>query len=231
VTITLITGGNKGLGREAARRLIGLGHTVYLGARDAGRGQAAADELGARFLPLDVTGDASVTAAAAELTRREGRLDVLINNAGVFEGLLKPEEITAADAERIFAVNVIGVVRTTQAFLPLLRASASPVIVNVSSGLGSFGVVIDPASRESAFSVPVYGSSKAAVGMLTVQYAKGLPDLRINAADPGFTATDLNGGAGQQSVQEGTDAIVRLATIGPDGPTGTLLSRTGPVPW
>lgn len=231
MTITLITGGNKGLGREATRRLIGLGHTVYLGARDAGRGEAAADELGARFLPLDVTGDASVTAAAAELTRREGRLDVLINNAGVFEGLLKPEEITVPDAERIFAVNVIGVVRTTQAFLPLLRASASPVIVNVSSGLGSFGVVTDPASRESAFSVPVYGSSKAAVGMLTVQYAKGLPDLRINAADPGFTATDLNGGTGHQSVQEGTDAIVRLATIGPDGPTGTLLSRTGPVPW
>ena len=167
MTITLITGGNKGLGREAARRLIGLGHTVYLGARDTGRGQGAADELGARFLPLDVTDDASVGAAAAGLTRREGRLDVLINNAGVFEGLLKPEEITAPDAERIFAVNVIGVVRMTQAFLPLLRASASPVIVNVSSGLGSFGVVTDPASRESGFSVPVYGSSKAAVGMLT----------------------------------------------------------------
>jgi len=230
VTITLMTGGNKGLGREAARRLIGLGHTVYLGARDAGRGQGAAVELGARFLPLDVTDDASVT-AAAERTRREGRLDVLINNAGVFEGLLKPEEITAPDAERVFAVNVIGVVRTTQAFLALLRASASPVIVNVSSGLGSFGVVTDPASRESAFSVPGYGASKAAVGMLTVQYAKGLPDLRINAADPGFTATDLNGGTGHQTVEEGTDAIVRLATIGPDGPTGTFLSRTGPVPW
>ena len=231
MTITLITGGNKGLGREAARRLIGLGHTVYLGARDTGRGQGAADELGARFLPLDVTDDASVGAAAAGLTRREGRLDVLINNAGVFEGLLKPDEITAPDAERIFAVNVIGVVRMTQAFLPLLRASASPVIVNVSSGLGSFGVVTDPASRESGFSVPVYGSSTAAVGMLTVQYAKGLPDLLINAADPGFTATGLNGNTGHQTVEEGTDAIVRLATIGPDGPTGTLLSRTGPVPW
>ncbi len=231
MTITLITGGNKGLGREAARRLIGLGHTVYLSARDAGRGQGAADELGARFLPLDVTDDASVAAAAAVLTRREGRLDVLINNAGVFEGLLKPEEITAPDAERIFAVNVIGVVRMTQAFLPLLRASASPVIVNVSSGLGSFGVVTDPASRESGFSVPVYGSSTAAVGMLTVQYAKGLPDLLINAADPGFTATGLNGNTGHQTVEEGTDAIVRLATIGPDGPTDTLLSRTGPVPW
>jgi NAD(P)-dependent dehydrogenase (short-subunit alcohol dehydrogenase family) len=149
----------------------------------------------------------------------------------VVEGLLKPEEITPADAERIYAVNVIGIVRMTQVFLPLLRASASPVIVNVSSGLGSFGVVTDPASRESGFSVPVYGSSKAAVGMLTVQYAKGLPDLRVNAADPGFTATDLNGNTGHQNVGEGTDAIVRLATIGPDGPTGTFLSRTGAVPW
>ncbi|MGH3123267.1 MAG: SDR family NAD(P)-dependent oxidoreductase [Streptosporangiaceae bacterium] len=231
MTITLITGGNKGLGREAARRLIGLGHTVYLGARDAGRGQAAADELGARFLPLDVTGDCSVAAAADTLTRREGRLDVLINNAGVFEGLLKPEEITASDPERSYAVNVIGIVRMTQAFLPLLRASTAPVIVNVSSGLGSFGVVTDPASGESGYCAPVYGSSKAAVGMLTVQYARGLPDLRINAADPGFTATDLNGGTGHQTVEEGTDAIVRLATIGPDGPTGTFCGRAGPVPW
>jgi NAD(P)-dependent dehydrogenase (short-subunit alcohol dehydrogenase family) len=149
----------------------------------------------------------------------------------VFEELLKPEEITPAGAELVYAVNVIGIVRMTQAFLPLLRASASPVIVNVSSGLGSFGVITDPASRESAFSVPVYGSSNAAVGMLTAQYARGLPDLRVNAADPGFTAADLNGSAGHQSVGEGTDAIVRLATIGPDGPTGTFLSRTGPVPW
>jgi NAD(P)-dependent dehydrogenase (short-subunit alcohol dehydrogenase family) len=231
VTITLITGGNKGLGREAARRLIGLSHTVYLGARDRGRRRAAAGELGARFLPLDVTDDSSVTGAAGTITRRERRLDVLINNAGMFEGLLKPEEITPADAERIYAVSVTGIVRTTQAFMPLLRASASPVIVNVSSGLGPFGVVTDPASRKSAFSVPVYGSSKAAVGMLTVQYAKGLPDLRVNAADPGFTATDLNGNTGHQNVGEGTDAIARLATIGPDGPTGTFLSRTGPVPW
>ena len=231
MTITLISGGNKGLGREAGRRLLGLGHTVYLGARDAGRGQAAAGEIGARFLLLDVTDDASVAAAAAELTRREGRLDVLINNAGVFEGLLKPEEITAAGAERVYAVNVTGVVRMTQAFLPLLRASVAPVIVNVSSDLGSFGVVTDPTTPQSAYCVPVYGSSKAALGMLTVQYAKGLPDVRVNAADPGFTATDLNGGTGHQSVEEGTDAIVRLATIGPDGPTGTFVSRTGPKAW
>ena len=121
--------------------------------------------------------------------------------------------------------------RADPRFLPLLRASAAPVIVNVSSGLGSFGVVTDPASHEFGFSVPAYGSSKAAVGMLTVQYAKGLPELRINAVEPGFTATDLNGNSGHQTVEEGTDAIVALATIGPDGPTGTFSGRTRSLPW
>jgi NAD(P)-dependent dehydrogenase (short-subunit alcohol dehydrogenase family) len=231
MTVTLITGGNKGLGRETARRLIALGHTVYLGARDAGRGQAAARELGARFLPLDVTDDTSVATAAAELTRAEGRLDVLINNAGLYEGLIKTEEVSVADMRRIYDVNVFGVVRVTQAFLPLLRAAESPVIVNVSSGLGSFGVVTNPDRHESGFAVPVYGSSKAALGMLTVQYAKGLPDIHVNAVDPGFTATDLNGNTGYQTVGQGTDAIVRLATIGPDGPTGTFADREAAAPW
>ncbi len=231
MTVTLITGGNKGLGRETARRLLALGHTVYIGARDAGRGRAAADALGAGLLVLDVTDDASVAAAAAELSRREGRLDVLVNNAGVFEGLIKPDDVTAAGMRRVFDVNVFGIVRMTHAFLPLLRASAAPVIVNVSSGLGSFGVVTDPASHEFGFSVPGYGSSKAAVGMLTAQYAKGLPELRINAVEPGFTATDLNGNSGHQTVEEGTDAIVALATIGPQGPTGTFSGRTGSLPW
>jgi NAD(P)-dependent dehydrogenase (short-subunit alcohol dehydrogenase family) len=196
MTVTLITGGNKGLGRETARRLLALGHTVYIGARDAGRGRAAADALGAGLLVLDVTGDASVAAAAAELSRREGRLDVLVNNAGVFEGLMKPDDITAADMGRVFDVNVFGIVRMTHAFLPLLRASAAPVIVNVSSGLGSFGVVTDPASHEFGFSVPAYGSSKAAVGMLTVQYAKGLPDCastRSSLASPRPTSTATPG--------------------------------------
>ena len=124
-----------------------------------------------------------MAAAAAGLTRREGRFDVLINNAGVFEGLLKPEEITAPDAERIFAVNVIGVVRMTQAFLPLLRASVSPVIVNVSSGLARSGGHRPRVPRVGLLGARVR-TSTAAVGMLTVQYAKGLPDLLINAADP-----------------------------------------------
>jgi NAD(P)-dependent dehydrogenase (short-subunit alcohol dehydrogenase family) len=229
--ITLITGGNKGLGREAARRLIALGHTVYIGARDPERGRAAADELGAHFLPLDVTDDASVEAAAAALTAREGRLDVLINNAGIAGMGLTTEGTSADDMRQIFETNVFGIVRMTRGFLPLLRAAATGVIVNVGSGLGSFGLVTDPGRIESRFPALAYGASKAAVSMLTLQYARGLPDLRVNAVDPGPTATDLNDRRGHQTVEEGTDAIVRLATIGPDGPTGTFSDRHGPLPW
>jgi NAD(P)-dependent dehydrogenase (short-subunit alcohol dehydrogenase family) len=229
--ITLITGGNKGLGREAARRLLALGHTVYIGARDPGRGQTAADELGARFLPLDVTDDASVDAAAAALAEREGRLDVLINNAGIAGLGLTIEGTSADDMRHLFETNVFGIVRMTRRFLPLLRAAPTGVIVNVASGLGSFGLVTDPERIESRFPALAYSSSKAAVSMLTLQYAKGLPDLRINAVDPGPSATDLNNHAGRQTVTEGTDAIVRLATIGPDGPTGTFSDRHGPLPW
>jgi len=229
--ITLITGGNKGLGREAARRLIALGHTVYIGARDPERGRAAADELGAHFLPLDVTDDASVEAAVVALTQREGRLDVLINNAGISGLGLTTEGTSADDMRRVFETNVFGIVRVTRGFLPLLRAAAAGVVVNVSSGLGSFGMVTDPGRIESRFPTLAYGSSKAAVSMLTLQYAKSLPDLRINAVDPGPTSTDLNNHMGRQTVEEGTDAIVRLATIGRDGPTGTFSDRAGTVPW
>lgn len=231
MTITLITGGNKGLGRESARRLIELGHIVYIGARDAERGRAVADELGAQFLHLDVMDDASVNAAAAVLTQKEEHLDVLINNAGITHLGLTIEGTTADDMRSIYETNVFGIVRMTHAFLPLLRASAAGVIVNVSSGLGSFGQVTNPERIESRLNDLAYSSSKAAVSMLTVQYAKGLPDLRINAVDPGATRTDLNGNRGYQTLAEGTDAIVRLATIGSDGPTGTFSDRTGNVPW
>ncbi len=229
--ITLITGGNKGLGREFARRLIELGHTVYIGARDAERGQVAANELGAQFLLLDVTDDASVDAAVATLTQKEGRLDVLINNAGLAGLGLTTEGTSVDDMRRIYETNVFGIVRVTRAFLLLLRASAAGVIVNVSSGLGSFGLVTNPERIESRVPALAYSSSKSAVSMLTMQYAKGLPDLRINAVDPGPTSTDLNGHKGFQTVEEGTDVIVRLATIGSDGPTGTFSDRSGTVPW
>lgn len=231
MTITLITGGNKGLGYEAARRLLAQGHKVYIGARDAGRGRKAADELGAQFVQLDVTQEASVKAAASLIEKVEGHLDVLINNAGISGGFIKPEEVTAETMLQTFDTNVFGIVRVTQAFLPLLRKSSAPVIVNVSSGLGSFATVFNPDKIESKVNNLQYNSSKSAVNMLTVQYAKALPEIRINCVDPGYTATDLNHHSGPQTVTEGTDAMVKMAMIGKDGPTGTYVSRHGVMPW
>ncbi|WP_133916928.1 SDR family NAD(P)-dependent oxidoreductase [Streptomyces sp. NBC_00582] len=231
MTTTFITGANKSLGYETARRLTEAGHTVLIGARDPERGQAAADALGARFVQIDVTDDASVAAAAADIEAREGSIDVLINNAGVFGTHSPADRITAADASEVFEVNVVGIVRVTHAFLPLLRKSASPVIVNVSSGMGSFAATHDAERVESRNLAPLYTASKAAVTMLTTQYAKSWPDVRVNAADPGYTATDFNGHSGPQTVTEGTDAIVELATIGADGPTGTFRDRHGEMAW
>jgi NAD(P)-dependent dehydrogenase (short-subunit alcohol dehydrogenase family) len=231
MTITFITGANKSLGYETARRLIGLGHTVLVGARDPERGRAAAEALGARFVQIDVTDDASVAAAVADVAAHEGHIDVLINNAGIPGTFAPAAEVTAEDAAAVYDTNVIGIVRVTHACLPLLKTSAAPVVVNVSSGLGSFGVTHDPERIESGLALPLYTSSKAAVTMLTTQYAKALPEIRINAADPGYTATDFNNHSGPQTVEEGTDAIVALATIGPDGPTGTFRDRHGVVPW
>ena len=140
-------------------------------------------------------------------------------------------DLTADMVENVYQTNVFGLVRVTHAMLPLLRASTSPVIVSVSNGMGSFGLVTDPAHPGFALPAVAYGSSKAAVSALTVQYARALPEIRINAVDPGYTATDLNGKSGTQTVQEGTDAIVRLATIDAHGPTGTFSNRHGPLPW
>jgi NAD(P)-dependent dehydrogenase (short-subunit alcohol dehydrogenase family) len=231
MTNTLITGANKGLGFETARRLIALGHTVFLGARDPVRGEAAARRLGARFVQLDVTDDASVAAAAAWVQQQPGGLDVLINNAGIAGERIAPPDATADAVRTVYETNVFGIVRVTHAMLPLLRASANPVIVNVSSGLGSFGAVHDHDRIESKVVALAYCSSKSAVTMLTVQYAKALPEMRINVVDPGYTATDLNHHSGPQTVEQGTDAIVRLATIGKDGPTGTLQDAAGIMPW
>jgi NAD(P)-dependent dehydrogenase (short-subunit alcohol dehydrogenase family) len=231
MTITFITGANKGLGYETARRLIGLGHTVLVGARDPERGAKAAAELGARFVPVDVTDDASVAAAAADVADHEGTVDVLINNAGVAGPMGDPGELTATQALGVFDPNLFGVIRTTTAFLPLLRRSADPVIVNVSSGLGSLAITHDPSRIESSVVAPLYTASKAALVMLTTQYAKGLKDIRINVVDPGYTATDLNGNSGTQSVTEGTDAIVGLATEGPGAGSGRFVDSHGEITW
>ena len=234
MTTTLITGANKGLGLETARRLAGAGHTVYLGARDLRRGSEAAHRIGARAVPIDVTDDESVRAAAKLVGDEAGSLDVLVNNAGI-AGTARPAgETTADDMLTVYEANVFGAVRVLHAFLPLLKASPAPIVVNVGSGLGSLAATVDPHARAVVpdwIPVLAYSSSKAALNMVTAQYAHAFPAMRINAVDPGFTATDLNGHAGRQTVAEGAEIIVRMATTGPGGPTGGFFSAAGPIPW
>ncbi|HWG01255.1 MAG TPA: SDR family NAD(P)-dependent oxidoreductase [Trebonia sp.] len=235
MTTTLITGANKGLGYESARRLVEAGHTVYLGARSTERGEKAAAQLGARFVQLDVTDEASVTAAARRI-EAAGGLDVLVNNAGVERrtegnGIIGAAEVTAAEMSAMFETNVFGAVRVTHAFLPLLQRSAAPVIVFLSSGLGSLTRLSEPGTPAYGYPGVAYPASKAAVNMVMLQYAKAFPGMRINAVEPGFTNTDLNGGTGVQSVQQGAEVIVRMAQVAPDGPTGTYTDLEGPLPW
>ncbi|MET9409738.1 SDR family NAD(P)-dependent oxidoreductase [Streptomyces sp. NPDC002935] len=235
MTTTLITGANKGLGFETARRLVAAGHTVFMGSRDPERGRHAAQELGARAVVIDVTDDASV-AAAAKTVEAGGGLDVLINNAGV-EGrgegnsVIGAADVTGDMMRELFETNVFGVVRVTHAFLPLLQKSAAPVVVNLSSGLASLARITEPATPSHAYPGVAYPASKTAVNMITVQYAKAFPGIRINAVEPGYTATDLNGNTGTQTVEQGAEIIVRMARIGRDGPTGGFFDATGPVPW
>jgi NAD(P)-dependent dehydrogenase (short-subunit alcohol dehydrogenase family) len=235
MTATLITGANKGLGFETAGRLIAVGHTVYIGSRDAERGRRAAEQLGARMILLDVTDDESV-AAAAKTIEANGGLDVLVNNAGI-EGyapdgrVIGAAEVTADSMRTLFETNVFGVVRVTHAFLPLLQRSAAPVVVNVSSGLASMSRVTNPGRPGYAYPGVAYPASKAAVNMITVQYAKAFPSIRINAVEPGYTATDLNRHAGTQTVEQGAEIIVQMAQTGPDGPTGGYFDAAGPLPW
>ena len=232
-TITFITGANKGLGFETARRLTELGHAVILGARDPQRGAAAAGRLGARFVQIDVTDDASVARAAADIEAHEGRVDTLVNNAGITGRHAAVRDLTGDDARLVLDTNVVSIVRVTHAFLPLLGKSDAPAVVNVSSGMGSFTLTLthDPDRVESTVISPLYTAAKAAVTMLTMQYAKALPDIRFNAADPGYTGTDLNAHRGTQTVTEGTDAIVALATEPAGAGTGRFIDRFGPVPW
>jgi NAD(P)-dependent dehydrogenase (short-subunit alcohol dehydrogenase family) len=205
---------------------------VYVGARDLGRGREAADRLGGRFVQLDVTDDASVRAAAQQILDEAGGLDVLVNNAGVAGGW---GDLSMANFEKVYATNVFGVARMMQEFLPVLEKSDNPVIVNVSSGLGSITVATDPEGHKTAAPVwvpsIVYGSSKAALNMLTVQYAHQYPNMRINVVDPGYTATDFNGHRGDQTIEQGAEIIIRLAQINQDGPTAQYLSLTGTMPW
>lgn len=235
MTTTLITGANKGLGFETARRLIAAGHTVYVGSRNADRGRAAAERLNARAVQLDVTDDDSV-AAAAETIAEDGGLDVLVNNAGIQveitdKGVIGAADLTADMMRDTFATNVFGTVRVLHTFLPLLQRSAAPVVVNVSSALASLTQVNTPGT--AAFNYPgvAYPASKTAVNMLTVQYAKQFPAIRINSVEPGFTKTDLNLNTGTHTVQDSAEIIVRMALLGPDGPTGGYYDAVGELSW
>jgi NAD(P)-dependent dehydrogenase (short-subunit alcohol dehydrogenase family) len=233
MTTTLVTGANKGLGFETARQLLAAGHTVYVGARDEERARQAVGALGAGARPLliDVTDDASVQAAAERVAAAGDGLDVLVNNAGIPGGGYRPGETAGPQLTAVLDTNVIGLVRVTHAFLPLLLKSERGVVVNVGSGLGSFGRVTDPQRLEYGFPALAYCASKAAVSMLTVQYAKAFPQLRVNVVDPGYTATDLNGHRGTQTVEQGAAAIVRAALLDGAGPTGSFSDARGVVPW
>ncbi|MFF4124639.1 SDR family NAD(P)-dependent oxidoreductase [Microbispora rosea] len=241
-TSVLITGGNKGLGLEAARRLGTEGWTVFLGSRDESRGRAAADKLAADgvrvvVVPLDVTSDESVAGAVRLVREHTDRLDVLINNAGAPGRVTPPAETTVDEIHSVYDTNVYGPIRVTNAFLPLLRAAHNPRVVMVSSAAGSFAVVTDPDQPVAKMHELAYTSSKAALNMITVRYAQALPQIKFNATTPGevvnhtFAATDMNNHTGQLTVTEGTDSIVGLAMIGPDGPTGIFTDRLGPVGW
>ena len=236
-TIALVTGANKGIGYEIAAGLGALGWTVGVGARDEARREAAVEKLRAGGadvfgVPLDVTDDASVTAAAALLADRGG-LDVLVNNAAITGGM--PQEPTRVDPAIMRAVvetNVIGVIRVTNAMLPLLRRSARPRIVNMSSSVGS----LTRQAADDGSTGPVsaaYAPSKSFLNAVTIQYAKDLHDtnILINAGCPGFTATDLNGFRGVRTPQQGAAIAIHLATLPDNGPTGAFFEDAGPVPW
>jgi NAD(P)-dependent dehydrogenase (short-subunit alcohol dehydrogenase family) len=236
MTIALITGANRGLGHETARQLAGRGWTILLGARDPDKGRVAAEKLAAdgadvRPVTIDVTDDDSVAAAVEQVASWTDHLDVLVNNAGIIGSTTPPLETGPEDFLACFGVNLLGPVRVTRAFLPLLSKAELPRVVMVSSGMGSFGITTDPDRLESGFVSLVYPSSKAALNMVTTMYAKALPGWKVNAVDPGYTATDLNGHSGHKTVEEGARIIVEMAAVGPDGPTGGFFDDTGRVPW
>ncbi|MFI9842248.1 SDR family NAD(P)-dependent oxidoreductase [Nonomuraea sp. NPDC051941] len=228
MTITLITGANKGIGFETAKQLLELGHVVYIGARDVERGEKAAAALGARFVQLDVTDDASVSSALATIDAAEGRLDVLVHNAGI----LGDGVIDGPTALRVFDTNAVGIVRVTEAALPLLRRSSNPNVVTVSSSAGSFWAVNNPDRPEFHLPLALYSASKSAATMLTVQYAKAQPGIKFNAIEPGTTATDMTAAFGiGRSPEESARTVVRLATLDADGPTGTFHDESGELRW
>jgi NAD(P)-dependent dehydrogenase (short-subunit alcohol dehydrogenase family) len=246
--VALITGANQGVGLQVAKELVANGLSVLVGSRDFARGEAAAKEIGsgAIALQLDVTDRVSIASAADRVRKEFGHLDLLVNNAAISntrKGSLSLQEyakITLAsnasldEIRAVWETNVFGVLAVYQAMLPLLRKSSAARIVNVSSGVGSLTTNADPAHRYHALYSPVYPASKAALNAITLAMMVELEStgIKINLVSPGFTRTNLNGYEGTDSVKDGSREVVRVALLGPDGPTGTFTRwENATIPW
>jgi NAD(P)-dependent dehydrogenase (short-subunit alcohol dehydrogenase family) len=235
-SVALVTGANQGIGLQIAKDLVAHGFTVLVGSRNLERGETAAKEVGpdARALQLDVTDQASITAAAERIRKELGRLDVLVNNAAISNTSKLPGMSIAEYAKLTRPSNVFGVLAVYQAMLPLLREAPTARIVNVSSGVGSLTMNSDPACAWRPIFGPVYPASKTALNAITLAMAIELEStgIRVNAVSPGFTKTNLNDYAGTETVEEGAREAVRVALLGPDSPTGTFThAKLGTIPW
>ena len=237
--IALITGANKGIGLQVSRELAILNHIVLIGARSKTRGteietKFIEEGLKAVFVGIDVTDHATIRAAANLISERYGRLDVLINNAGIaLDAGKSPSQISMETLRKTFETNVFGAFAVIQTMLPLLRKSDAGRIVNISSGLGSLTQNSDSNYEFANVKLVAYNSSKATLNAFTVQFAHELKDtsIKINSADPGFTATDLNNHRGTRTVEQAARIVVRLATLPESGPTGEFFDENGKVPW
>jgi NAD(P)-dependent dehydrogenase (short-subunit alcohol dehydrogenase family) len=246
--IALVTGANQGVGFQVAKELAANGVMVYVGSRSLERGEAAANEIGngAVALQIDVTDQASIRAAAERVRRECGRLDLLVNNAAISNTTRSssslqenaktkyPSNVSLDEVRAVWETNVFGVLAVYQAMLPLLRESPDARIVNVSSGVGSLTANADPAYPYHALFGPVYPASKAALNAMTLAMMIELEstDIKVNLVSPAFTKTNLNGYAGTESVEDGSREVVRVALLGPDGPTGTFTRwENGTIPW
>ena len=236
--VALITGANKGIGLEVARKLGQAGLTILVGARDTGRGEEAAatlrrEGLAAQFLQVDVTDKTTIDLAAQSIEREFGRLDVLVNNAGIAIDLAAPGTTDLDKMHQTFATNVFGVVALTQALLPLLKKSEAGRIVNTSSELGSLTLASDEASEIYGVEAFSYRASKSALNAFTVALAKELKDtpIKVNSNCPGFTATDLTNHLGPGTPDQGAREATRLALLPEDGPTGKFFNEAGPIAW
>ena len=246
--VALVTGANQGIGLQIAKDLVAHGFTVLVGSRNFERGEAAAKGIGpdARALQLDVTDQTSITKAGERIRKELGRLDVLVNNAAIsnttklpemsvqdYAKSVRPSNVSLDEMRAVWDTNVFGVLAVYQAMLPLLRKAPAARIVNVSSGVGSLTRNSDPAYAYRGIFGPVYPASKTALNAMTLAMAIELEPtgIKVNAACPGYTKTNLNNFTGTRTIEEGAREPVRLALLGPDGPTGTFSNESGPLPW